>query len=147
MILKKLYTFYRLSTRRKLLFGLGLVLALYSWLIFRFLNKNARFGKKTEGEKTFQYSFSLPRYSALILDIRWTIFMVNKYIFWENVCRHQAYQAKLFCVFFNIPYQIFVGFKKNEEGKVEGHAWTLVNEEIITGFCKPEEYIVQAIYS
>ncbi len=145
MILRKLHTFYRQSTRRKLLFGLGLVFAFYSWFMFRFFKKYARFGSKAQGNTSINQVFSAS-HSSLVLDIRWAIFTVNKYVFWQNACRHQAYQAKLFCNFFKIPYQIFVGFKKSENGKIEGHAWTIVNEEIITGFCNPDEYVVQDIY-
>jgi hypothetical protein len=53
----------------------------------------------------------------------------------------------LLCRLYQIPYQIFVGFKKSVEGKIEGHAWMIVQGEIITGFCKVEEYTIQAIYS
>ena len=84
---------------------------------------------------------------ALVKDISFAINVMSKYTPWENVCRHQAYQAMLLCRFYRIPYQIFVGFKKSDEGKIEGHAWTMINGEIITGFCKVEEYTIQAIYS
>jgi hypothetical protein len=83
----------------------------------------------------------------VVKDISYAIRVLSKYTPWENVCRHQAYQAMLLCRFYRIPYQIFVGFKKNNEGKIEGHAWTTVNGEIITGFCKVEEYVISAIYS
>lgn len=146
MIPVKLYNFYRQSTRRKLLFGLGFVLALYSWFIFRFFNKYARFGREIDDKNTIHYASSTAQHIALIIDIRWTIYTVNKYIFWQNVCRHQAYQAKLLCNFLKIPYQIFVGFKKNGFEKIEGHAWTVVNQEIVTGFCNPNEYSIQMIY-
>jgi len=84
---------------------------------------------------------------TVVKDISYAIRVLSKYTPWENVCRHQAYQAMLLCRFYRIPYQIFVGFKKNNEGKIEGHAWTTVNGEIITGFCKVEEYVISAIYS
>ena len=83
----------------------------------------------------------------LISDIRWAIFKVNRYVPWENVCRHQAYQALCLCRCYKIPCKIFVGFRKNKEtGQIEGHAWTLINEEFVTGFCDPDEYTVQAVY-
>ena len=85
--------------------------------------------------------------SSIVNDIRWAIFIANKNVFWQNVCRHQAYQAMLLCKFYDIPYQVFVGFKKNNEStKIDGHAWTMINGQIITGFCDPNEYTVQAVY-
>jgi hypothetical protein len=72
---------------------------------------------------------------------------VVKYISWKNVCRHQAYQAKLLCNLYKIPYIIFIGFKKNDHtNEIEAHAWTIAGGKIITGFCNPDEYTVQSAY-
>jgi Transglutaminase-like superfamily len=80
----------------------------------------------------------------VVRDIRFSIKLIATYTPWTNVCR---YQAKVLCNRYKILYKIYVGFKKNEFGKLEGHAWTMVYGKIITGFCRPEEYTVQAIYS
>lgn len=134
--------FIGLSIRQKLLLITVVFLSLYSHLKFLFFNYSAKFGRINEPPKNHTSTDM-----SLVKDIRLAIKIISKYTPWENVCRHQAYQAMILCRFYQIPYQIFVGFKKNDEGKIEGHAWTIVNEEIITGFCKPEEYVVQAIYS
>ncbi len=137
---KKLQLFYHLSLRRKFLLLLTLGLSVYSWFMFRFFKRHAHFGKQNSivNRKSNQ--------SSIINDLRWAIFVVNKNVFWQNVCRHQAYQAMLLCQFYDIQYQIFVGFKKNDSGQIDGHAWTMVGEEMITGFCNPDEYVVQAVY-
>ena len=80
-------------------------------------------------------------------DIAFAIRTVSKYVPWENKCRHQAYQAKLLLTYFKIPYHIYVGFKANHEGTIEGHAWTMANGKMVTGFCNPDEYVVLAVYS
>ncbi|MCH5715065.1 lasso peptide biosynthesis B2 protein [Niabella hibiscisoli] len=80
-------------------------------------------------------------------DIGWAIQVVAKYISWKNVCRHQAYQAKLLCNFYKIPCLIFIGFKKDPNKKeIEAHAWAVAGGKIITGFCNPNEYIIQSVY-
>ncbi|AFK02403.1 hypothetical protein Emtol_1254 [Emticicia oligotrophica DSM 17448] len=140
-ILRKIISFFRFTLRQKLLIIVVCFLAIYSFILFRFFKHAAKFKniyKDVNNEKDFDKSF--------IKDIRLAINVVGKYIFWENVCRHQAYQAMILFSFFNIPYQIFVGFKKNLNGQIEGHAWTVVNGEMITGFCKVEEYVVQNVY-
>lgn len=97
----------------------------------------------------FESTNQIPRSidNSIIIDIRWAIFLVDSYVPWENVCRHQAYQAMILFLWFKVPYQIFVGFKNGEDGKINGHAWTMANGEMITGFCNPEEYIVQQVFS
>lgn len=138
----KIKRFIKLSIRQKALLITVLVISLYSYFLFRFFKHSAKFGHADNGfinHKTIDKTF--------VEDIRFAISVMSRYIPWKNVCRHQAYQAMLLCRFYQIPYQIFVGFKKSEEGKIEGHAWTIVQGEIITGFCKVEEYTIQAIYS
>lgn len=141
-IWQKIKRFFSLSSRQKLLIVVVGFLSLYSYFLFKFFKHLATFGRLDSVTQSVQ---NLEM--NLVNDIRLAIRLVEKYTFWENVCRHQAYQAMILCKFFKIPYQIFVGFKKNDNGIIEGHAWTIVDKEIITGFCNPEEYIVQAIYS
>lgn len=140
-IQQKIRTFYQISFRRKYLVLVTFMLSLYSNLLFRFFRKNAIFGKRHEAP--------LPDFTdmALVRDISFAIRIVKRYAPWTNVCRHEAYQAKVLCRFYNIPYQIFIGFRKDTNGQIEGHAWTTVNQEIITGFCRPEDFVVQYIYS
>jgi hypothetical protein len=139
---RKIFSFYRLGFRRKFFLLLLIPLSLYSNIMLSFFKKKAKFGEK---EKKFADNKMINM--SLVKDISFAIKIISKYTPWENVCRHQAYQAMLLCRFYQIPYQIFVGFKKSDEGKIEGHAWTTINGDIVTGFCKVEEYTIQAIYS
>ena len=114
--------------------------------MMRYFRKYARFGIQTkEIKKTIPENENTN--DEIVKDIRWSIFVVNKYIPWENLCRHQAFQAKILLNSFNIPYYIYVGFQKNDEGTVVGHAWTVASELMITGFCDPNEYLITNIYS
>lgn len=137
-IFKTTTSFYTLTPRRKWLVLLAASLSLYGWLAMRFFKQYARFEGVNRQSKVTD--------KQLIADIRWAIFVVNKSVWWPNVCRHQAYQAKLLCRFYDVRYQIFVGFKKNEDGKIDGHAWAMAGGEIITGFCDPQQYTIQNIY-
>jgi len=67
---------------------------------------------------------------------------VAKYTPWRNVCYHQVIQAKLMLHKRGIPCVIRIGFKKNDQGKIEGHAWTKSGDRIITGFCREEDYTI-----
>ncbi len=137
---RKIKRFLALSRRRKILLFCVFVLSFYTFVLMRFFRKRAHFNK---GQMA-----SLHVNEELIQDIRWAIFTVSKKGGWENVCRHQAYQAMLLCRYYRLPYEIFVGFRKNSDsGTMEGHAWTRVNDHFVTGFCDPEEYTVQSVFS
>jgi hypothetical protein len=139
---QKIKRFLKLSVRQKLLLITMFFTSLYTYILFRFFKHSAKFGyanKEYVSPKTIDLT--------LVNDLSFAIRVMGKYTPWENVCRHQAYQALLLCRYYQIPYQVFIGFKKSNEGKIEGHAWTVVGNQIITGFCKPEEYVIQAIYS
>lgn len=141
-MINKIKSFLRLGPSRKIIVIQALWLSIYTYFLFRFFNRRARFGEKAAPEACFN---QLPHKKAN--DIGWAIQIVAKYISWKNVCRHQAYQAKLLCNFYKVPCLIFVGFKKEpNKNEIEAHAWTVAGGKIITGFCNPEEYIVQSVY-
>ncbi|GAB3413722.1 lasso peptide biosynthesis B2 protein [Niabella aquatica] len=154
-MMKKIKTFIRLQPQLKIMILQAIALSIYTGFLFAFLNRYVKFGKKTDLPS---YS-SFPKESFRIKgrkaetperkanNIAKAIQIVNKYIPWKNVCRHQAYQAKLLCNFYRIPCLIFIGFKKdNEKNEIQAHAWTIAGGKMITGFCDPEEYVVQSIY-
>lgn len=141
-MISKIKSFGKLSHSRKIIVIQVFSLAIYTFFLFRFFKHKASFGERT-GVAT-HYN---PSYDKKANDISWAIQVVAKYISWKNVCRHQAYQAKLLCTFYKIPCLIFVGFKKEpKKNEIEAHAWTVAGGKIITGFCDPEEYVVQSIY-
>ncbi|MBA4853669.1 lasso peptide biosynthesis B2 protein [Emticicia sp. BO119] len=141
-VFSKIQVFVRLSFRRKLLLSVLFLLSLYSYIMLLFFKKKAKFGERN---KPVVKSGSVDM--ELVKDISFAIRIVSKYSPWQNVCRHQAFQAKMLCDFNKIPYTIYIGVKKNEDGVLEGHAWTIVNEQFMTGFCKVEEYVIQTSFS
>lgn len=133
----------------------AIALSVYTGFMFAFLNRYVKFGQKvnlTPYPSPPKESFQTKEKGAEKPDgkannIAKAIYIANKYIPWKNVCRHQAYQAKLLCNFYKIPCLIFIGFKKDKEKKeIQAHAWTMAGEKMVTGFCNPEEYVVQSIY-
>lgn len=141
-MINAIQSFARLSPSRKIIVIQAFSISVYTLFLFNFFNRSARFGERTISTLPLNQS---PNKKAS--DIGWAIQVVAKYISWKNVCRHQAYQAKLLCNFYKIPCMIFVGFKKDSNtNEIEAHAWTVAGGKIITGFCNPDEYIVQSIY-
>jgi hypothetical protein len=136
----KIKSFIVLSPSRKILIAQTLGLSFYTYLLFTFFKKHARFGQKAQAAiKQFP--------NKKTDDIAWAIQAVSRYIAWKNVCRHQAYQAKTLCNWYKIPCLIFIGFKKNEiTNSIEAHAWTIAGDKMITGLCDPKEYTVQSVY-
>jgi hypothetical protein len=139
MMFRKLGLLFSLSPARKRLLIFGMVLAFYSYFLFLFFNKKVKFGEK---EKSKQGAQNMERQT--ILDIRFLMKTLEKYIPWEFKCRHQAWIASYLLKKNQIPYTVFIGFKKNELGKIEGHAWTIAEEIFVSGFCQPKEYVIQS---
>jgi len=139
-MIRKIKTFSTLSRARKKMIVQAFGLSIYTSLLFTFFKSKAGFGQKI----TAQEINSVGDYS-MADDIAFAISIVSKYTPWKNVCRHQAYQARQLCNYYKIPCLIFIGFKK-ENNEIQAHAWTTVGSKIITGFCNPDEYIVQSIY-
>lgn len=144
--MRRIGLFFTFSPRRQYLLVFTFVLAIFSWFSFRFFPSRTRFSSKKM--LIFRDSTELDqKFRSLCLDIRWAILVVSHQVFFEQKCRHQAWQAKKICNWYGIPYTIFVGFKKNEEGQIEGHAWTEAGGIQISGLCDPQEYHLMNTYS
>jgi hypothetical protein len=131
----------RLPKKRKKLLLFGLLLAVYSYFLFKFFNEKARFGIQ-EGLLRPENAINIPT----IISIRFVIKVLEKYTPWEFKCRHQAWIARVLLKKYLIPYSVYVGFKKNHQGQIEGHAWTIAQNIMVSGFCDTNEYTVQAKY-
>ena len=78
---------------------------------------------------------------GLAKDIALAISIVNKYLPWKNVCRHQSWQAVYLLLKYDIPFTYSVGIHKAKKIK-EGHSWVKVNGKFVCGRCNENEYIV-----
>ncbi|GEL10405.1 hypothetical protein FGL01_11440 [Flavobacterium glycines] len=79
--------------------------------------------------------------TVIAKDIALAIYIVNKYILWKNVCRHQSWQAVYLLLQYQIPFDYFVGIEKNKYKK-EGHSWVKVNGKFICGNCNEKNYFL-----
>ncbi len=68
-----------------------------------------------------------------IRNIALTIKRINKFAFWKTTCYTQAIAARLILKRKRITSKIFLGICKQDNGELLAHAWTKVNDKIITG--------------
>jgi hypothetical protein len=66
-------------------------------------------------------------------DIRMAIILVNKFVPWKNLCRHQSWQAIQLLLKYKILYSYHVGFFKDAYGNLKGHSWVIVKNIYICG--------------
>ena len=59
--------------------------------------------------------------------------LCNKYTLWKTECYTQAITAKILLNRKDIDGTIYIGFKKDQNGKYLGHAWLRSFDRIITG--------------
>ena len=150
-MIKKLKTFIHLTPPLRTMVLQAWAYSVYTGFMFAFFKRYAQFGKPLLPGVAASLPNPAKEMSSdnfnRINHITQSIQMAAKYVPWKNVCRHQAYQAKLLCNYYKVPYQVFIGFKKDiTTQKIQAHAWTVAGGKIITGFCNPEEYTIQNIY-
>ena len=58
----------------------------------------------------------------------------HRYAPWNTECYTQALTARIMLRRRQIPMLLFVGFKKQEDGPLQGHAWTSCGSYILTGY-------------
>lgn len=134
--------FLSLSTQGKIILLKAILLSLYSYVLFKLKPTWIRFGRLNQPE----ISNKLIDWE-LVKDIKFSMYAVSKYMPMSLVCRHQAHVAKILFNQYKIPFKLYIGFRYGEDKSIQGHAWTEVQGKQITGFCNPEEYTIQAIYS
>jgi hypothetical protein len=132
-----LIKFFRLKKSRKILLAESLLLAVYSYFLFSYHRKNARFGSKNP---TNSPDKKVENHE--IFDVRFAILILQKYIPWNFKCRHQAWIAGVLLKKKRIPFTVFVGIKKNATDHMEGHAWTMAENIMVSGFCNPADFTV-----
>jgi len=69
----------------------------------------------------------------LISRVQLAVARVHRYVPWNTECYTQALTAKYLLQQRGIPSLLTIGFKKDESGEVQGHAWLTINEWAVTG--------------
>tara|TARA_R110000868_G_scaffold82148_2_gene232092 strand:- start:121 stop:546 length:426 start_codon:yes stop_codon:yes gene_type:complete len=138
--MKRLFkNIFILTIRQKKLIVQVFVLSIYRYLLL-LLRSNTAFSEKII-KKAPHDVFLSPKKTAIARDIALAITIVNKYVPWKNVCRHQSWQAVYLLLKYHIPFQFYVGVKKSSE-TTEGHSWVKVNDKFICGRCNEKDYVI-----
>ncbi len=137
----KIIYFFKIRSERRRLLAQGFLLAIYSYFLFAFFKKKVRYG----ADETKQPPEKVANILS-IADIRFVIRVLTKNIPWEFMCRHQSWVASVLLQKRQIPYTVYIGFKKNPKGIIEGHAWTISQNIMVSGFCNPTEYTIMTMH-
>jgi hypothetical protein len=78
----------------------------------------------------------LPSSQLLMISrVQLAVARVDRYVPWNTECYTQALTAKYLLKRRGISTLLTIGFKKDESGQVQGHAWLTINEWLVTGMC------------
>ena len=139
-MIQKLNTFVGFSARQKKIVFAVFLLSVYRFILLLISTD------KTSSESLFKKYRSdrilTPNDIVISREIARAIGIGVKYIPWENKCRHQSWQAIKLLVYYNIPFSYYVGVKKINSGKREGHSWVKSGDRFIAGFCNTADYIL-----
>ncbi len=69
----------------------------------------------------------------VISRVQLAVARVHRYVPWNTECYTQALTAKYLLQQWGIPSILTIGFKKDQNGEVQGHAWLTINEWVVTG--------------
>lgn len=70
----------------------------------------------------------------LAAQVQLAVTRVDRYVPWGTECYTQALTAKLMLRKRNVSTVLVVGFRKDEAGEIQGHAWLKIGPYYITGF-------------
>ena len=144
----KLTSFFKVSNRAKYLFLEALFLIALARIAIKFYS----FQRLLEILGT--HSTETPKELLTIEEKRHyyeytkAINRAAKVSFWHTMCYEQAVTAKLMLRRRKIPSTIYIGMHRKEENqKLEGHAWLRVQDFIVTGKTDFTKYVVVGIFS
>jgi hypothetical protein len=78
-----------------------------------------------------------------LLRIKTAVARCNRYAPWNTECLTQALTAKQMLNLRKVDSLLIIGFRKDAEGEIGGHAWLKVGPYFITGY-RPDldEYVI-----
>jgi hypothetical protein len=79
--------------------------------------------------------------------IRRLIGLTARYTPWDSNCFPQAVVARFLLGFYNIPYALFFGLRRDEEsGELKAHAWVVTGRVFVTGGQSFSQFTVVGCY-
>jgi hypothetical protein len=139
LLLRKFKNALFLSARQRKFILLVFWLSIYRNLLL-LCNSQKAFTEHICKKKHIKKSVTTEKI-AIAKDIAVAIAIVNKYLLWKNVCRHQSWQAVYLLLKHQIPFEYAVGIHKTKIIK-EGHSWVKVNDKFICGKCNVSDYSI-----
>lgn len=139
LLLNKFKNVFILSWRQRKLIIMVFWLSVYRNVLLVLKSKKA-FTEEITKNQNIKIVLTSEK-TAIAKDIAMAVHIVNKYLPWKNVCRHQSWQAVYLLLKYEILFEYFVGVEKNKLKK-EGHSWVKVNQKFICGKCNEENYAI-----
>ena len=129
---RKLCSFWNLSFRTKKLFFKAVYISalVKTTLVFLpFKVVLSWLGKQnTESDRE-----SHPGSEYIRVEIKRALALCGMYTFWKTECYTLALTGKLILKSYKLPSTLYIGFRKNEKGIFEGHAWLRSYDTILIG--------------
>ena len=118
-----------------LTFGEALVVSAIVRIVIKFFAASVRLhwmGKPVD----LQHQMSDPNADQLttLRAVKLALTRCDRYVPWNTECYTQALTARIMLRRRQIPMLLYVGFKKQEDGPLQGHAWTSCGSYILTGY-------------
>lgn len=144
----KLLSFFKISNRAKLLFFEAFFLIALARIATKFYSfqRLLQILGTTHGETTkTPISIEEKRY---YYEYTKAINRAAKIAWWHTMCYEQAITAKLMLRRRKVPCTIYIGMHRKEDNqKLEGHAWLRVHDFIVTGKTDFSKYVVVGVFS
>lgn len=144
----KIISFFKISNQEKLLFFEALFLIAIARVAVRFYPFKRLAGILGEHSK------EVPEHELSIEEKRYfrkfsrAIERAAKVSFWRTVCYEKALTAKMMFKRRGIDSTIYIGMmRKEEDNKLEGHAWIRTGNIIVTGQTDFSKYVIVGIFS
>lgn len=137
--MRKLKTVLNTPPRKWILLGRVLRLSAQAWYIDH--NKPGKFRPEQWLDATHREPVSDDEIQQ-IRDVAWAIRKISMISPWENVCRHQAWQAAVLLNKSGLKFRYFVGAKKSTSGQIDGHSWIISGNRFVSGRCNVNEYTI-----
>jgi hypothetical protein len=118
-----------------LIFGEALIISAIVRVVITFFSAAVRLhwmGKPVD----LQHQMSDPNADQLttLRAVKLALTRCDRYVPWNTECYTQALTARIMLRRRQIPMLLYVGFKKQEDGPLQGHAWTSCGAYIMTGY-------------
>ena len=143
---RKLNTFWKLSHRTKILFFKAVFISAFVKFALVFLP--FRVVLKWLGRINSESDLIINQeFEDIRNDIKRALALCERYTFWKTECYTLALTGKLLLKNYRIPSTLYIGFRKSEIGKYEGHAWLRSYDTVIAGEVISYQFEVQSFFT